>query len=81
MIELKTGAILDKELEITDYSDGRMFGPKLGWLLTFHPCRVCRNDKCRRSQYGPCDDEYFKLWKQKFLKGRQLKIENYGGKA
>jgi len=81
MIELPTGAVLDKELEITDYSDGRRFGPKLGWLSTFHPCRVCKNDKCRRSQYGPCDDAYFELWKKKFLNGAQLTMENYGGKV
>ena len=41
MIDLPTGAVLDKELEVTDYADGRRFGPRLGWLSTFHPCKVC----------------------------------------
>lgn len=41
MIELPTGAVLDKELEVTDYADGRRFGKRLGWLSTFHPCKVC----------------------------------------
>jgi len=41
MIELPTGAVLDKELEVTDYSDGREYGPRLGWLLTFQPCKFC----------------------------------------
>lgn len=80
MIELTTGAVLDKELEITDFSDGRRFGPKLGWLSTFIPCRFCKNKACRRTQYGPCDDEYLKLWKDRFLNGGQLQMENFGGK-
>ena len=81
MIYLSTGAILDKELEVTDYSDGRRFGNKLGWLSTFHPCRVCKNTKCKRTQYGPCDDEYFQVWKRQFLKGTQLTLDNFGGRA
>lgn len=41
MITLPTGAQLDKEMELTDYADGRQFGPRLGWLSTFNPCEVC----------------------------------------
>lgn len=81
MIELPTGAVLDKELKVTDYSDGRKYGPRLGWLSTFHPCRVCKNTKCRRNEYGPCDKAYFELWKEKFLNGAQLTMENFGGSA
>jgi len=81
MIYLSTGAVLDKELEITDYSDGRRYGPRLGWLSTFHPCSICKNDKCRRTQYGPCDDEYLELWKKKFLNGGQMVLDQYGVKA
>ena len=80
-IVLSTGAILDKKLEIGDYVDGRKYGPRLGWLSTFNPCKICKNDRCRRNQYGPCDDEYLKLWKEVFLHGAQLTLENYGGVA
>jgi len=81
MIHLSTGAILDKELKVTDYSDGRKYGNKLGWLSTFHPCRFCKNTGCKRTQYGPCDDEYFKLWMERFLNGGQLTLDNFGGRA
>lgn len=80
MIELSTGAVLDKELEITDYSDGRRYGPRLGWLSTFNPCSICHNDKCKRSTFGPCDDAYLALWKEKFLQGGQMDLRNFGVK-
>ncbi|MBE6524451.1 MAG: hypothetical protein E7Z65_06240 [Thermoplasmata archaeon] len=82
MIYLITGAVLDKELEITDYTDGRRFGPRLGWLSTFNPCQFCSNSKCRKNQYGPCDDAYLELWKKKYLEqGAQAQLEQWGMEA
>lgn len=82
MIELSTGAVLDKELLVTDYANGREFGPRLGWLSTFHPCMYCTKLKtCRRATFNPCDKEYLRLWKERFLSGGQLTIENFGGSA
>lgn len=83
MIELSTGAVLDKELDVTDYTDGRRFGPKLGWLMAFNPCQICASNRttCKRVTYKVCDKAYFELWKDKFLNGAQLRMENYGGSA
>ena len=78
MISLDTGAVLDKELEVTDYADGRRFGPRLGWLSTFNPCTICKTEKCRRVQYKPCDEAYFKLWAEKYLHGGQTVLDQFG---
>ncbi len=78
MITLSTGAVLDKDFDIGDYVDGRIHHTR-GWLSTFHPCRFCMNERCRRSQYGQCDDEYLSKWLD--WKGAQGTLENYGVKS
>lgn len=77
MIELSTGAILDKELSIEDYSDGRKYGPRLGWLSTFVPCDYCKT-KCKKQTFGACDDAYLEIWKKQFLNGGQMSLANWG---
>jgi hypothetical protein len=77
MIYLENGALLDKELEPTDYADGRKYGPKLRWLMTFHPCRVCKAPECRKTTYKECNELYFELWAEKFLNGGQLTLEAF----
>lgn len=84
----KSGAVLDKELLITDFCDGRQWSRNLGWVETFHPCRFCLRNRhneepptvlpeCRRAQYGPCIKEYEELWVERF-RGTQSRIENFG---
>lgn len=75
MIVLDTGAILDKEFSMADFTDGRVYHTR-GWLSTFIPCKMCSNTKCRRSQYGPCDHEYLARWLE--WRNQQGVLDNYG---
>lgn len=78
MIILETGAKMDKTFSLSDFIDGRRYGPKLGMLETFNPCKYCKNDKCKRNTYGPCIKEYEKLWKEYCSKQKgQLKLTDY----
>lgn len=66
MIALSTGAILDKDMESGDFTDGRRYGPRVGLCETFIPCRFCSAERCRRVVYEPCIKEYEKLWTARF---------------
>lgn len=62
MIELSTGAVLGKELELADFKDR---GGNIGLCETFIPCRFCLT-KCKKCSYNKCMIEYTKLWKKKY---------------
>lgn len=76
MIELPTGAVLDKEFSMGDFVDGRIYHTK-GWLSTFNPCQFCQN-KCRRITYKVCDKAYLEKWLN--WKGEQASLEMWGVK-
>ena len=86
----KSGAVLNKELEITDFCDGRRYNSRMGWLMTFQPCAYClRNGDreggasafpvCKRTQFTLCEREYREVWEEKFIgNGAQFRLDNYG---
>ena len=66
MIELPTGALIDRELSSDDFEAGKKFSPKLGLLMTYQPCSFCFNDGCRRSTFKECEKAYLEKWKEKY---------------
>ena len=63
MIELSTGAILNREFSEQDFSVIRSYSA--GTMATFNPCKKCaKAAKCIRRTSEVCVAEYYARWKE-----------------
>lgn len=63
MIELDTGAVLNREMSQDDFIVIKSYS--MGTMATFNPCRKCsKAGKCGRRSSELCVAEYYARWKE-----------------
>lgn len=63
MIELSTGAMLDREMSEQDFIVIRSYSSAT--MVTFNPCKRCaKAAKCIRRSSEVCVAEYYARWKE-----------------